>query len=173
MPIPTRPLPSAEELHRRFSYDASTGLLYWKACPEYSVQWNAKVAGKKAGGISKSQSHMVVNIKGRLMLVHRIIWKMVNGTEPAEIDHKDGDPTNNRIENLRPATRHQNMQNQRRHSGKLLPKGVTLRRRSGKFRADIFLNGRQKYLGEFNSPEIAHAVYCEAAAIRAEFARFD
>jgi len=168
-----RDLPTQSELLEFLSYDPETGLLRWRYRPAGPPQWNGKHAGQIAGSISKSQGHMVVNIGGRLLLVHRVIWKMVYGEDVPEIDHEDTDATNNRLMNLRRATHHQNMQNARRHAGKDLPKGVSLRKRSGRFRSAIYLGGRQTFLGEFDSPAAAHAAYCAAAAVRGEFARFD
>ena len=168
-----RDLPPQDELLELLSYDPETGLLRWRYRPNGTPQWNGKHAGKIAGNVSKSNGRIVLNIGGRLFLAHRIIWKMVYGEDVPELDHEDTDGTNNRIGNLRRATHHQNMQNQSRHAGKSLPKGVTVCRRSGKFRADIYLDGHQKSLGRFDDPDLAHAAYCQAAAARGEFARFD
>jgi hypothetical protein len=168
-----RDLPAQDELLELLSYDPETGLLRWRYRPTGTPQWNAKHTGKIAGNISKSNGRIVLNIGKRLYLAHRIIWKMVYGEDAPELDHEDTDGTNNRLNNLRPATHHQNMHNQSRHAGKVLPKGVTARQRSGRFRADIYLDGRQKFLGEFDSPDLAHAAYCQAARVRGEFARFD
>lgn len=173
MPLPI-PLPSLEELQTAFRYEPDTGLLYWRARPDRSPQWNGRHAGKIAGAPSKSQGRIVVNFLYRPVLVHRVIWKMVHGEDaPADIDHIDGDPTNNRIGNLRLATKHQNLRNSRLHFGKLTPKGVSFDKRSGKFRASIYLEGRCKHLGHFPDPETAHAAYCAAAREHfGEFARF-
>lgn len=172
MPLP-RPLPAADELRRLFSYDPSTGALTWKYRPEYSVQWNGKHAGQRAGGRSKAHGRLVVNIGGRLILCHRIVWKIVHGGDPiGDLDHKDGDPANNRIENLRPATKHENLRNSRLHVGKTLPKGVS-EYDHNRFRASIYIDGRCRHLGVFASAEGAHAAYCrEAAKHFGEFARF-
>jgi hypothetical protein len=40
-----------------------------------------------------------------LVMAHRIVWKMFNGDEPDFIDHINGVRSDNRIENLRPATK--------------------------------------------------------------------
>lgn len=168
-----RSLPPQSELLERLIYDPETGVLRWKYWASAGPQWNGRRAGTVAGSFSKSNGRIVINIGNRLFLAHRIIWKMVYGEDADELDHEDTDGTNNRISNLRRATHHQNMQNQSRHRGKLLPKGVTICGRSGKFRADIYLGGRQKSLGRYDSAEAAHAAYCAAAVARGEFARFD
>ena len=88
---------------------------------------------------------------------HRLIWFMHNGTIPegAEIDHIDMDKSNNRIENLRAVCRSGNQQN-RRH------KGYFKETRSGKFRAEIKLNGKSKHLGLHNTEAEARTAYLTA-----------
>src|SRR5262245_47586099 len=122
MPSP-RELPDHDELDRRLTYDHESGVLRWRERPEGPPQWNGKWAGKVAGGPSKSNAHHVVRFGNRLLLGHRIAWKLFSHEEPPEhIDHIDGDPMNNRIANLRAATRHENLRNAKRHKGKGLPK---------------------------------------------------
>jgi hypothetical protein len=94
----------------------------------------------------------------------------VTGDDPGdEIDHEDGDGLNNRWTNLRPASHAQNMHNNggwRRHE---LPKGVKPMR--GRFQARICVNYVVTHLGTFDTPEGAHAAYCEAAErLHGEFA---
>ena len=167
-----RDLPAQNELLELLSYDPETGLLHWRYRPNGSPQWNGRHAGQIAGNISKSNGRIVLNLGKRLYLAHRIIWKMVYGEDVPELDHEDTDGTNNRIGTLRKATHHQNMQNQSRHGGKALPKGVS-NARNGRFRAAIYLGGEQISLGRYDTPEAAHAAYCTAASRRGEFARFD
>lgn len=172
MPAP-KPLPPQELLLTLLDYDGLSGELRWRPRPHGPPQWNGKWAGKLAGGISKSNGHMVINIGRRLLLVHRVIWKMVYGADPPhDLDHKDGDPTNNRLDNLRSATKHQNLRNSKLHRGKALPKGVSLHK-DGRLRASIYVNGRCRHLGLFDDPETAHQAYRRAAvAAFGEFARF-
>lgn len=114
---------------------------------------------------------MQVSVGDGLALAHRVIWKMVYGTEPAEIDHRDGDPSNNRLSNLREATRSQNLANRRKRHGKLLPKGVQATPH-GRFRAEIHARGKTLSLGNFQTPEeAAHAFQVAASAMHGEFAR--
>lgn len=173
MPV-ARPLPPQDELLELLSYDPLSGKLMWKFRPVGPATWNGKWAGKIAGGVSKSNGHMVLNIGRRLMLVHRVIWKMVYGVDPPhDLDHRDGDPTNNRQTNLRSATHFQNMRNKKPHRGKALPKGVSWSKAGNRYRASIFINNKQRHLGLFDDPSDAHSAYC-AAATKAfgEFARF-
>lgn len=172
---PARELPDRLDLLRRFSYDADAGTLRWKYREDASPQWNGRFAGKAAGSLSKSQGRMVVNVGGRLLLVHRVIWKMVYGADPLEdIDHIDGDPTNNTLSNLRMASKFENMRNARKRRGKYLPKGVSFHKGAGRYRATVYLNRQHVHLGLFSTPEEAHAAYCRVAQKHfGRFARFE
>jgi len=94
---------------------------------------------------------------------HRLAWLYVHGKwPPAEIDHKDCDPANNRISNLRLATHAQNAANAhlRRTSTSGL-KGAY--RHQKKWLAQITYNGRRIYLGVFDTDKEAHAAYVAAS----------
>lgn len=97
-----------------------------------------------------------------------------------QIDHKDGDGLNNRRPNLRPCTQAQNNGNsrKRRTSYGRKPtsqyKGVSLHGPSGLWRANIGVNGKQKYLGYFKNERDAALAYDAAAkTIFGEFARMN
>jgi len=115
-------LPPRDYLQRIFEYQSETGFLIWKPRPEsdfsgktftaqrISRSWNVKHAGKFAFRKEKT-GYIRGKLDGRLYLAHRIIWKIVVGTEPHELDHINGDRSDNRIENLRPVDRRDNMRN--------------------------------------------------------------
>jgi hypothetical protein len=86
---------------------------------------------------------------------------MVHGTDPHEVDHIDGNPHNNRLDNLRDATRVQNMRNTRRPPGVAGLRGVS--RRGRRWIAGIFVAGRKIWLGTYDTPDQAHAAYRQAA----------
>lgn len=107
-----------------------------------------------------------VRLMGKEYRAHRVIWEMFYGSIPEGmlVDHIDRDVYNNRIENLRLATRQQNNANRGNIPGKYnLPKGVT---KNGKrFRAKIYFMGQIHCLGTFDTPEEAGVAYTEAAEI--------
>lgn len=164
------PLPSAAVLRAMFRYDRVRGRLFWRWRADRSTRWNARLAGKEAGYVLKGVR--LVGIGGnRLAGAHRIIWKMMHDEEPETVDHKDGDPLNNRLANLRNATRAQNNRNRgRKRRGGY--RGVSPA--GSRWRAQICVNGRLRHLGCFREPEAAYAAYVEAARkYFGEFARLD
>lgn len=167
-----KPLPPQELLQRIFRYDAETGVLYWRERADARPQWNGIYAGTVAGNINP-QNRVIVSLKGyRLLKAHRIIWKMVFGDEPEEIDHVDCDPSNNRINNLRPATRKQNARNVRGRAASGY-KGVSFHKMSGLWRARLRRGDGRESCTYHATPELAHAAYCEMAERQlGEFARF-
>lgn len=108
------------------------------------------------------------------MTAHRIAWFLHYGKWPVELDHKNLIRDDNRLENLREASRSQNACNTvRRHQGarvKSKYKGVYHDR--GRWQAKIKHAGKDMYLGVFRSEEEAHAAYAEAAVrLHGEYAR--
>ncbi len=96
--------------------------------------------------------------------LHRLIsYKLFPDHESPEVDHKNGNSLDNRRDNLRLATRGQNNANRRGWSPRFGGlRGLSLHR-SGKFRAQIRVNGQQKHLGHYSSPEEAARAYDKAA----------
>jgi len=85
-----------------FEYDKKQGILRWKYNPTRSEQINARYAGLPAGGWESHAQAIRVILQGRKYMVHRLIWLIVKGRWPTELlEHIDGNPKNNRIENLR------------------------------------------------------------------------
>ena len=96
---------------------------------------------------------------------HRLAWLYVHGVwPPHEVDHINGDRSDNRIANLRLATRQQNSEN--RHGAQSNSKtglvGVSWHKRAGKWQAHIRVKGRTRYLGLFESTQDACMAYLQA-----------
>lgn len=162
----------------RFEYDANTGDLRFrdpgpsafKTQKGYRIFKRAFV-GKIAG--SASSGYVKIILLGRSFMAHRIIWAMVHGVDPgATIDHRDGDPLNNRLSNLRQATRSQNAMNRRARSDNSSGcTGVHWHASSRKWAAAIGAGKARQHLGLFDNIADASSAYRQAAARRhGEFA---
>jgi hypothetical protein len=159
------PLPSAEYLRSVFDYNPETGVLVWKHRHDMARAWNAKHVGKTAGCVGPL-GYILVRINRQLFLAHRIIYKMMKGSDPEdEIDHKNGHPGDNRWTHLRDASSQQNKYNRqsvkRKHD---LPRGVYPHRcKSKPFGAYIKLNSKRVFLGSRSTPGEAHSLFLAAA----------
>ena len=162
-------------------YTPETGEMRWLERPRdhFSTQsgwrkFNARFAGKPVGSLNKRKSGYG-NLEFSLEMngvrsrhnVARVAWELVNGPIPEGlfVDHMDTNPINNKLSNLRLATKRQNAQNTgKRKDNTSGFKGVQLTKQ-GRYRSKININGRQQYLGTFDRPEDAHSAY-EVAAMK-------
>lgn len=114
-----------------------TSFLKWKETAS-----NRNPAGNIAGVI-RPDGHYIVRLKGCSYRCSRIIWSMFHGQIPEglEIDHKDGNPSNNMVSNLRPCTSSQNKANTKiRADNTSGIKGVDFLERLGKWRVRVGTN---------------------------------
>ncbi|MEY2160420.1 MULTISPECIES: HNH endonuclease signature motif containing protein [unclassified Rhodanobacter] len=157
---------NSELANRYFDYDRETGVLLWRI---HKSNHHGKI-GSVAGSISE-RGYWRVKVDGRSYMVHRIIWLMVNGVFPKEIDHINGIRTDNRLCNLREASRSQNCANKRTPSTNTSGfKGVS--KSQNRWCAQIKVHGRYRHLGSHASPEDAAKAYAKAAVkFFGEFAR--
>lgn len=161
--------PGVEDFRRVFEY--SDGALYWR-----HSKGSAK-AGERAGHIRPSgknskSPYEFVQVDGKTLGTHRVVFAMHSGFMPEFVDHIDGDPLNNRVENLRAATKSENCCNR----GKQITnssgyKGVYFDVAKNKWRAEIVKDGKRSRLGHFLTPKEASEAYQKAAIeIHGEFA---
>jgi hypothetical protein len=156
-----------EYLKSIVDYDQETGVFTWR------VKRSNIPAGTVIGRGCKAW-YGQAGIDGKLYLLHRLAWLYIHGRWPADdIDHINGDRHDNRIANLREATRAQNLLNKGpRASNTSGYKGVTWSKRRQKWMAQIGHGGRNFGLGYYQTAEEAHAAYVAAAAkLHGEFAR--
>ena len=161
-----------EMLRRLLSYDQKTGLLTWKRRSRELFEsdricnsWNVRHHGKPVGSINTS-GYSQVKIFGRLYLTHHIAWALhYNEWASNQIDHINGKKTDNRIVNLRDATRSENAKNKTMPvSNKSGHIGVEYRKSRKKWRARITSGGKQVHLGYFSN--ISDAIAARKAAER-------
>lgn len=142
--INRKPLPSVEDLQAKFSYDPQSGVLLHRPGRGVQDRWAGKPAGHKS-----SRGYIGINLKGQAYWAHRLIWKMLKGYDPHELDHINGDKSDNRIENLRDVSRSENNRNIRGRTSKSGCTGVFFSRTLGAWVAQIRINGRAKHLGAY------------------------
>lgn len=120
-------------------------------------------AGKIAGTRKKSGAIHIM-LDGKKYFAHRLAFLWMTGEIPPLVDHHDGNPANNRWENLREATHSQNEMNKaRKRLNTSGYKGVSFSKRFQKWRASCSIEGKRRNLGWFDSAEQAYVAYCNAA----------
>lgn len=130
-----------------------------------------------AGGIAgdmDSKGYWRVRVDKKRYLAHRLAWFYMTGVWPAfQVDHKNTIRTDNRWDNLRPATQVQNFQNMRVHKDNVSGlKGASWHKQNQKWRSRIWVDKKELLLGYFDTPEEAHEAYKTAAKTHfGEFAR--
>lgn len=165
-----------------FRYDPDTGSIYWlDTRPDHHFKnpgrakfWRKLFGGRRISCVSKG-GYVCVRLGRDLLYAHRIVYEMHFGSIPTDrvIDHDNRIRTDNRIENLRLATRSENARNTGAHRDNASGfKGVTRCALTGMYRAIIMVDGVKHELGRWPTPQIAHSKYAAAAAeLHGEFAR--
>jgi len=145
-----------KRLSSRLRYEPDTGNFFWL------IGCGKVKPGDKASYIKDSG---YITLGKRRVPAHRVAWFIFYKENPPEfIDHINGDRCDNRICNLRAATISQNQMNKKKGlSNTSGVKGVHFDSWSGRWRAEIKLNGIKMKIGRFTSKEEAHKAYCEKA----------
>ena len=149
---------TGETLQGLLAYDPETGEFRWR------VSRGGVEAGAVAGCVDR-EGYVVIRINGMQFKAHRLTWLYTHGVWPDhQIDHLNGNRSDNRFANLRDVSGSMNSQNQVRAqknstSGFL---GVSLHKASKRWKAQIMANGQSQHIGYFKSAEEAHAAYLAA-----------
>jgi hypothetical protein len=168
-------LPSQEALRQLMDYDAETGVLTWRSRPleafnkgkrQKNAQkiWNSRFAGTPALAVSHGNGYCSGALFKVKAYAHRVVWKWVHGTEPDQIDHINGNRSDNRICNLRSVHKAENAKNTK------LPKnntsghiGVSFRKTEQKWEAYLGDGGGKIRLGVFSEKSDAIAARLNAS----------
>jgi hypothetical protein len=143
-----------ERLHALLRYEPTTGHFHWRY-PRSGVQFS-----RPAGSVNKTHGYVVIGLDGRQFYGHRLAWLYVKGEWPLEIDHKDGNRANNRIDNLRDVPHQANAQNKPLTTCSATGfRGVTPH--GDVFEARIKTAGKETYIGRFPTIEEASAAYLD------------
>ena len=158
---------TVERLKELVCYDSDTGILTAR------IRRGKTIAGSQIGYVV-GYGRMKVCLDRKEYMVHRLAWLYVYGIWPSkDIDHRNGNPADNRISNLREATDSQNLGNMKKPiTNKSGYKGVSWHGIGKKWQVHIKIEGVNKYLGLYVDLEEAHRVYAAAAIeFRGEFGR--
>lgn len=150
---------TASALREILDYDSSTGVFRWKAP-------RRRVAVGSVAGARDDRGYIRITIDRRGFRAHRLAWLYVYGSWPDEdIDHINGQRSDNRIANLRACSNAENGQNRglstNNRSGFT---GVSYHQLTRKWQAHIHGEGKRHRLGEYDTAEQAAQAYAEAKA---------
>lgn len=146
-------------VREKFGYDPLTGDLWLRSDEE-----------KKPIGTINRYRIISFGLEFRKP-AHHVAWAIHYGYWPTELDHRDRDKLNNRIDNLRVATRSQNTANTRKSWGSSKAKGVYWETKRKSFRAHVRFHGKSIHLGYFDiEDEAAHAYNKKAIELFGEYA---
>lgn len=142
-------------------FECRDGTLYWKRVAHPNKQY---LADKPAGSLHKT-GYRHVTWMNKSHKVHRLIFLLHHGYLPPEVDHINGDRADNRIENLRAATRSENQCNRPALANNTSGyPGVSWHKKSKAWLVRVMKNGKQNLIGYFKDLELAGLVSIEARA---------
>lgn len=151
--------PTADRVRELFDYDHLTGIFIRKTTSPNAPK--GTVAGTK-----KDNGYLHVCIDRKKHGLHRIAWLHFYGAMPeADIDHIDGNRTNNAISNLRAVDRSTNLENiksAKSHNKSTGILGAYFNKKLGKFYSRIKIKGKDMCLGHFGTALEAHNAYISA-----------
>lgn len=163
--------PTPQELRELLSYDPETGVLTWKprvetafATKRAASTWNARYAGKDALTSHNGWGYRRGSVRGALYCTHRVAWALSYNEWPnGQIDHINGDRSDNRLANLRLVSHAENGRNQQMPSTSTSGVvGVHWYKKFQKWQAHITVSRRTKFLGYFD--DLTEAVAARKAA---------
>lgn len=151
-----------ERLTELLNYDPNTGIFTWKIARGNRPDLQP---GSIAGNfnIEKGRNYCRITLDDKAYKAHRLAWFYVTGQWPIlPIDHIEGDGSDNRWSNLRLASHAENQWNaKRRIDNSSGYKGVSFKKQNGKWFYTISVNGKRKFRGYYDSPELAHSALLE------------
>ena len=147
---------TAQRLREFLHYDPETGIFYRR---HDARRWKA---GTPIGTTNRSK-RQYIPIGNKFYLAHRLAWMYMTGEWPdMAIDHKDGNPHNNRFANLRNVSTTVNAQNLRKAKPQSKT-GILGVHKNGRFiRSMITVNKKKIHLGYFSNVEDAQNAYLAA-----------
>ena len=168
------PIPTESDVH----YKYIKWVKYARECMVYGIGNDGKVGlfwkkpskhkpqnlNKRVGSVNVYGYRMIVTVKNGTIYEHQLVWLLFNGnlpSKPFSIDHKDRDPQNNNIDNLRIANQKQQQRNKNaRKDGKSRYTGVHWNKQHNKWRVHYYYVDENKntkcvYIGAYKSEQFA------------------
>lgn len=121
------------------------------------IKWFVWTAKRMKGKLYVKGNTKSVNGKRKVIYLHRVVCKP---PEDLLVDHINRNPLDNRRSNLRPATTKMNLLNRDRTMGGY--EGVSYDKRNEKWKAYLYVDGKQRQIGRFNDKEEAKKAVSEA-----------
>lgn len=142
-------------LKEQLSYDPETGLFTRLIC----LAKRSKVGD--IVGYKEPSNYIRIYIAGKNYQAHRLVWLYIYGCfPPADIDHINCNRSDNRLSNLREATRSESKCKQSSSANnKSGFKGVCWNKSNKKWQVACTVHGKIYHLGHFNTPEEASEIY--------------
>lgn len=155
--------PTADQVRAAINYDPETGAFTWRDRPELTNRWRARYPGTKAGTVVRG--YTIIRIEKKHFRAARLAWVYMYGEWPnGLVDHINMNRSDDRIANLRLATKAQNSANSPARSTNTSGfKGVTWNKRRSKWQAQICVDYKHVHLGLYDAKEQAAAAYAAAA----------
>lgn len=148
----TNKILTLDHLKELMDYDPATGIFTRKS-------------GKVAGAL-RPDGYRKIMIENVQYYSHRLAWFYMTGELSKDVDHIDRNPSNNQFINLRAVSKSQNQHNRiKQRDNTSGYKGVIYFKRTGRWRANIWVNDVNHYLGYFSTPEEASMAYQNAAMV--------
>jgi hypothetical protein len=130
----------------------------------YLIHKFGRRSGKKAGSYDKSCGYWRVKVGSKSYLAHRVIYLIHYPNYVGDLDHINRNKLDNRVENLRPCNRPENVVNSRMRSDNTVGyKGVSFHKATGKYQAQTMHFGKRIHIGLFSTPEEAAKAYDKKA----------
>ncbi len=150
---------SFEKTKEYLSYNSETGLFTW------IKHIGSAKPGKLANSID-NEGYVRVSFCGKYVKGHTLAWYFTHGEIVRGLDHINGDRSDNRISNLRVASPSENQMNKGiQKNNKTGAKGVSYSKKYNIFTAQIYVNGKRIFLGQFKNLKDARNAYMEASKI--------
>jgi hypothetical protein len=156
-----KPAITAEQVWALLDYEPSTGVFTRRVRTASRHQVGDRADFVVTGGRLRGYSR--VSLMSQRFLAHRVAWLYMHGEWPSmEIDHINGDKSDNRIANLRNVSPGINSENRRKPRVDSKTGILGVQAHQGKWATRVQVSGQSIYIGVFDTPEQAHVAYVEA-----------